>query len=313
VNARHFWKLFLRAAIYILVRPVAEIFRIMPPRMAAGTGNILGALAATVLPWFSRIAEANLARAFPDLPAGERSRIAAANFRHLGRELGRYLSLTRRDTSVLKSLVRVEGRDLVDKALARGRGVVVLTAHLGSWEIAGAYVGLTYQNFAVVARDLYDTRLNALLNGFRARFNIRVYDTSDARGILRHLKNGGILAVLVDQNSRRVASVPVPFFGLPAPTPVGPVRLVERTGAALMMGFLVRVGEGYRLRLEELGTADGGAAERWLEIFNLRLETLIREHPDQWVWMHDRWAARPSADGVGGLSRPASPAAGEAS
>ena len=305
MNARRIWKMILRAAIYAVVRPVIEAFRILPPRAASWTGQVLGGLAAAALPRFRMEAESNLARAFPDLSSAERSRIAAANFRHLGRELGQYLSLTRRDPRVLKSLVKAEGMDLLEKARSRGKGVIVLTGHMGSWEIAGAFVALSQPNLAVVARDLYDERLNALLNGFRARFNLKVFDNTDTRGILRHLKYGGILGVLVDQYSRRVASVPIPFFGKPAPTPVGPVRLAERTGAAIMMGFLTRTNGGYRLALEKLEAGNDGVAERWLETFNLRLEAALRENPEQWVWMHDRWAVRSPAAGA---NRPPGPA-----
>jgi len=298
MSVRHAYKVVLRLAIYAVLRPLIQLFRILPLRTATAAGGAIGSFAILLLPWFGRKAVANLAKAFPHLSDSERFRIATANFRHLGRVMGEYLSLTGRDPALLKTLVRFNGMELLERAISRGKGVIVLTAHLGSWEIAGAFFGLHVKTFGVVARDLYDRRLNALLDRFRGRYNIRTYDIADTRGIIRHLKNGGTLGVLVDQNSRRVGNVTVPFFGLPAPTPVGPVRLARRTGATLLMGFSIRAEGGYRMVMEELVSADD-AEESVLGQFNRRLEGMVREHPSQWVWLHDRWATRADSPSAG--------------
>lgn len=287
---RRWYKTALRAAIYVLFLPPLELFRRLPPHAAAATGGRAGALAAWIVRRHRLRAEANLGRAFPSLSAGERKRIVFANFRHMGRTLGEYLSLTRRDPGLLRSLVEVEGMECLSRARASGRGTVVLTAHLGSWEIAAATVALYVPKLAVVARELYDPRLSKLISRLRAHFNIKTIDVNDTRGILRHLMEGGVLGVLVDQNARRVSSVPIDFFGAPAPTPVGPVKIAARTGSNLIMGFIVRTERGHRLVLEEMASRlNGTPPELQLQRYNRRLEELVRAHPEQWVWVHDRW------------------------
>jgi len=287
-RARHAYKLALRAVIYAAIRPAVEVFRRLPPAAAGGLGAALAGGAWSVMPGAARRAVRNLGIALPELSEPARRRIAARHFRHLGRSAGEYLSLTTRDPGLLSGRVRIEGLDRLERARAAGRGVIVLTAHLGSWEMAAASVSLAIGGMGVVARDLYDPRISRLINRLREHALVRTYDTGDVRGLLRHLKGGGVLGILIDQDSRRVATVPVPYFGVPAATPVGPVRLADRAGAALMMGFIVRHGAGYRLVLEDLpplpATAEGRLAR-----FNARLESLVRAHPEQWVWLHDRW------------------------
>ncbi|MEK7476690.1 MAG: lysophospholipid acyltransferase family protein [Candidatus Coatesbacteria bacterium] len=287
---RHWYKQALRLAIYLLLRPVLEVFRLLPPDMASAVGDRFGALAGWLVPRDLAKARAHLARAFPNLAPGEIARLARAHLRHLGRTLGEYLSLTKRDPSVFQARVRVEGLELVERARAAGRGCVILTAHFGSWELAGAAMGLALSDWAVVGRDLYDPRLSRLLARWRARFGIRVFEVADARGVLRHLKGGGSLGILIDQSSWRVANVLVPWFGHPSPTPSGPVRFAERSGSVLMMGFILREGNRHRVLLERIADrVDDRPAEAYLATYNARLEALVRERPEQWVWMHDRW------------------------
>jgi KDO2-lipid IV(A) lauroyltransferase len=229
----------------------------------------------------------------PELPETARARIAAAHARHLGRSLAEYLSLTARPPALLAREVRIEGLDRVAQARSEGHGIVILTAHFGSWEVAAASMSLALGGLGVIARDLYDIRITRLINRLRSRFKISSYDTADVRGLLRFLKGGGILGVLIDQDSRRVATLPVPFFGHDAATPVGPIRLAERAEASVFMGFIVEEAGGYRLLLEELPDVRTGA-EGVLARFNARLESLVRSHPEQWVWMHDRWRSSAS-------------------
>lgn len=287
---RHWYKTALRLAIYLVLRPVVEAFRLLPPDAGAAIGERLGAVAVFLVPRDLGKVRAHLARAFPDRGPAEIAALARANFRHLGRTLGEYLSLTKRDPSVLKERVRVEGLEHVERARAAGRGCVVLTAHLGSWELAGAASGLAVQPFAVVGRDLYDPRLSRILTRWRGRFRMRVFEVADARGILRFLKDRGVLGILIDQSSWRVANVLIPWFGIPSPTPSGPVRFAERAHAALLMGFILREGARHRVVLEPIADAvDDRPAEDFLRIYNARLEALVRERPEQWVWLHDRW------------------------
>lgn len=291
MSLRHCYKVSLRAVIYAAIRPAIECFRLAPPEVAAAAGRWGGRLAGAVM-WRARgKMEANLRRAFPDSDPTERRRMARAHFEHLGRTLGEFLSLTRRDPERLRGIVSVEGMEHVERPVREGRGVVVLTSHLGSWEIAAATFAQRFPSLAVVARDLYDRRLSRLAARLRAHFGVRTLDTGDARGILRHLKSGGVLGVLVDLSTWRVANARTRFFGGEVAAPVGPIHIAERAGAALVMGFGSWTGRRHRMVVESLADRpDGVPPAECMESFNRRLEHHIRQHPEQWVWLHDRWA-----------------------
>ncbi len=290
MSIRHVYKIVLRATIYVLIRPVMELFRLLSPPAAAFLGAIVGRWAGTVAWRERRKAERVLLHVLPDAPVAERRRIVLAHFEHLGRSIGEFLSFTRRDASCIKRIVDVNGMEHVRRAIDAGRGLVVLTSHFGSWELGAASVGVMVPSLAVVARDLYDPRFTRLICELRMHFNVRTIDTNDGRGILRHLKRGGVLAVLCDLSSWRVANVPVEFFGEPVATPVGPIKIAVRSGAALATAFITRVDGSHRVVIEDLAWQPSEApAETYLREFHRRLERRIEMNPEQWVWTHDRW------------------------
>jgi KDO2-lipid IV(A) lauroyltransferase len=282
------WKAVIRAAIYLVVRPLLEAIRWPPPDAAAAIGARLGGLAAWLLPWEAAKVRRNLARAFPELEPPAVAALARETFCRLGAALAEYASLTWRGPEALRLRTAVDGLGLIEEAQRRGRGAVVLTGHLGNWEMAAAAVALRAAPFAVIARALYDSRLSRLAARWRAVSGTRTFDTSEVRSVLAHLEAGGVLGVLADQGSRRFASLPVPWFGAPATSPVGPVKLASRTGASLLMGFVRRHGGVHRVTLEPLGDGSADPATV-LARFNARLEALVRERPADWPWMHDRW------------------------
>ena len=303
---RHAYKVAIRAAIRAVILPPVLLVRLLPFRAAGALGGVLGYLAWWVAGWQTGRMADIVARAFPAIGAGVRRRIARESLARLGRTMCEYLALTRLPVREMRERTTVDGLEHVLRAQAEGRGVIVLTGHVGSWEVSAAAVGLRVEKLAVIARDLYDPAIDRMTKEYRGRFHVATFDTNDARGILRHLKGGGVLGILIDQASRRVANVPVPFFGTPVMTPVGPVRLAEKTGSALVTGFGLRTGNGYRVVLEPLRdrVAEGEAPEPILAEYNRRLEAVVRERPEQWVWLHDRWALRPA--------EPAVPPAGQA-
>ncbi len=289
-RVRHAWKLFLRLAVYVVVRPPVEVLRFLSPERAASVGASLGGFLGAVLPRERRRMVGNLRRAFPDAPDAELDRVARGVFRNLGRMLGEYLSLTARPPSELVSRVQVEGFEHLRRIHDSGRGAIVLTAHLGSWEVAAAATGVALGGLGVVARDLYDDRLTRMVDGWRKRFAVTVFDTRDARGMIRHLKSGGVLAILADQNSPRVENVPVSWFGHPALSPVGPVSLARRTGSSVLLAFTYREGNHHRVVFEPYAESLNGEPDaEVVRAFNRRLEEQVRARPEQWVWMHDRW------------------------
>jgi Kdo2-lipid IVA lauroyltransferase/acyltransferase len=180
----------------------------------------------------------------------------------------------------------------------------VLTGHLGAWELAPFAQGLYGHPLHFLVREVDNPRVNALVNCYRTRSgNVPIEKNESARAVLRILRDGGTVGILADQNTQPEESVFVDFFGVPASTTSGIARVALRTGAAVVPGYIYwDAGEKkYHLRFEqEVVLARSGDPERdALENtarFTQIIENAIREHPEQWVWMHKRWHTRPKGE-----------------
>lgn len=277
------------------------LLRALPHGAARGFGRGLGALAWRLLGGRRRVTLANLELAFPELPERRRRELAAASFGHLGAAFCDALSAERFDAVELCRRLTLEGWEHLEAARARGRGVVVMSAHLGMWEAAAQPVALYAGGMEVVGRPLDNPLLDRDLVALRTRFGNRLLaKRGAARGMLRALRRGGTVGILIDQRAPPADSIEVPFFGHPARTAAVLARLCLRTGAAVVPIFgYGEPGGRYRVLLRppllppSVDPADAGAAEaaifeltrRYLEV----VEAEIRTHPEQWMWMHDRW------------------------
>jgi KDO2-lipid IV(A) lauroyltransferase len=290
-------KRFLR---YLLVWAALAFVSRLPLGLARGLGAGFGRLAFALAAGERRKALASLGRAFPERSAPERHALARACFRHLGMavfEAGATAALDRQ----LERLVRwpEEDRRVLEGALARGKGVVFISGHVGNWELLARRVARAGFPSQSIAKETTDPRLTALVERFRAQGGVRSIwrgQEGAARAMLRALKAGEILGLLIDQDTR-VQSLFVPFFGELAATPRAAADLALRTGAAVVVGFCQREGEGYRLWMEEVPYTAGEDREAdalaLTTALSQRIEAAIRRAPEQWVWMHQRWKTRP--------------------
>jgi Kdo2-lipid IVA lauroyltransferase/acyltransferase len=262
---------------------------------ARGVGSLLGNLARGVVPRERRRAMRNLALAFPGMSRQEREEIVEQMFRHLGQSLLEIAWLPNLDASLVDETTVIEGRENFQAAVDAGKGVVLFTGHCGNWEWMAAVIGLLGYDMNVVARELYDPRINDFVVASRARHSITTIGRGSlaaAREILQTLKRGEILGVLIDQ-SIKAENVTLPFLGHPAPTPVGPARLAIRAGAAAIAGFIERSGERQIIRFREpVFTSRSDDAVELTRRMNQEIEEQIRRVPAQWVWMHERWRVR---------------------
>ena len=292
-------KRFLR---YLLIRAALALVHPMPLGVARWLGVRFGTLAFLVAGGEKRKALKSLARAFPEKSEPERLAVARACFRHLGAamfEVGCTAALDRE----LKQLVAwpQEDRAVLEAALARGKGVVFVSGHVGNWELLARRVASEGFPCQSIAKETSDPRLTELVGRFRARGGVRSIwrgQEGAARHMLRALKGGEILGLLIDQDTK-VQSFFVPFFGELAATPRAAADLAIRTGAAVVVGFCQRETQGYRLTMEEvpLPTEQDreAAALALTAALSQRIEAAIRRTPEQWVWMHQRWKTRPEA------------------
>jgi KDO2-lipid IV(A) lauroyltransferase len=270
--------------------------------VGAWLGRRLGDLGFVALPGRRRVALANLAVAFPTLSAVERGRIGRRSFQHLGVlfvELAATLTAPLERTLAAISLEGLE--HLRSVMTTRGRALV-LTAHLGNWELLAAAHRLTGYPLAIVVRPLDSAPLNALADRLRRTSGTELIDKRGAlRPVLRALADGRMVAILLDQNAARRESVFVPFFEHPASTSKSLAVLAVRTGTPVVPIFIRREGRRHRVTIHEpLAPPAVNDTERAVVELTMRctaaIETAIRQVPEQWLWMHKRWRTRPDAE-----------------
>ena len=284
----------------LLVRGLAAGLGALDWRAAHRVGERLGDLA-RALGLRRRVAEDNLARAFPERDAAARAAILAEHYRELGRtvtEYPRHPELVAADGAPIVREIR--GREHLEAARARGRGVILLTGHYGNFELLGAVLGRTHPVDFIV-KPLSNPAIEAWVAELRRRAGVGTIALgSGVRGAFAALRANRWVAMVADQDARR-HGVFVPFLGRPASTPTGPAELSLRTGAPIVMGFASRLPDG-RIDLDIqpplLGEGDGREAVRDLTaLHTAALEAWVRKHPEMWFWLHRRWKTAPAAEG----------------
>ncbi len=271
----------------------------MPRSLAISLGSALGSLASKLDKKRTGIAVENIRRAFPAMSAKEAHALAAEAFENLGVMLFEFMRIPWLDAASMKRFVDVEGFENFQRALAKNKGVIVLTGHLGNWEMMGAALGHLVHPLDIVARDLDNPAMDEFVSWARRRAGNRLVPKNRTmRRLLRSLAENGVVAVLLDQNVTRSEGVFVDFFGTPACTNKGPALLASVSGAAVVPIFNVREGKRYRIRiLEEVEMADTGDREKDAATNTQRctkvIEEAVRKSPGQWFWVHRRWKTRP--------------------
>ena len=293
VNWRH------RSEFYAMRAVIAGLERV-PWRGAVGVGERLGRLGYTRLRIRSDVVERQIAAAFPELPPERVREIARASYESLGRttiEAAILPSLGRQ--GVLDLFEGVDGWDVFEAARAEGKGVIVVTGHLGNWEIGGSYVAARGVPIDGIARRMENPLFDGFLTRTRERLGMRVvWDGEAVRRTPRALKEGRIVAFLVDQGALGLASTFVPFFGRPAKTPRGPAVFALRLGVPGLFGASIRQPDGrFRLSFERVPIQDTGDRERDVDAivaeYTRTLERWVRRYPEQYFWQHRRWKHQP--------------------
>ena len=282
-------------------------------RAAAGVlVRFLQALPLTAVEWLARsvavlayalgirrrVTLDNLAHAFPDRPSGERRVLARAAYANMSRAVVDALRTLGASREQLLAEVEVDDFGPVERALAGGRGLLVATAHLGSWELFGAAMAQRVQLHAVV-RPLRGG-INARLVEARERSGLRLIPARGAlAGMVAALRRNEVVAMLVDQAIGGKHSLFVPFFGRPAATTPALSMAAIRTRAPTLVVVALREGDRLRFRVEgPFEVSDTGDRQRDLWSHTARitaaLERIIREAPEQWLWLHRRWKLQPS-------------------
>jgi KDO2-lipid IV(A) lauroyltransferase len=287
-----------------LVWLVVTALRLLPRGMARDVGAAIGWLGYAATPRLRRVGLRNLALAFPEKPESERETILRGMYWQLGWQLAEFCHMPGYTLERANELIRYEGLEHYLAAKQRGQGVLVLTGHLGAWEMSSFYHSLAGYPMGMVIRRLDNPWVNRLVNDIRTQHGNRVLPKDDfARGLIAAMRAGETVGVLMDTNMTPPQGVFVDFFEHSACTASGVARVALRTGAAVLPGFLVwePAEKKYVLHfLPALQLVDTGDAERDAitntQMFTTALENVIRRYPEQWLWVHRRWKTRPQGE-----------------
>ncbi len=237
----------------------------------------------------------HLTLAFPELPFEVLEQVGRGSFAHFGAMLTECLWLRERHADEVARRVAFENWSELAASREAGRPILVLTGHCGNWELLAAALNGRGLGMAVVARELDEPGFQESLLALRTRFGTRTIvrgTPGSARDLLRTLRAGGALGMLIDQDTP-IEGVWVNFFGRPAWTPSGAAEIALRFAAAVHPVFIERLPDGnHRARVEPaLDLPDEVTAAT--QLMSDRIEAQIRRVPEQWVWMHRRWRRQP--------------------
>lgn len=287
---------------YGFVTVLYGLYRLLPRSWSPALGSLLGEAAYYLISRRRRITLDNLRRAFGESEFDPNT-VAHAAYRSLGRSLMELLESMDQDRAAILRSVRIEGRSHVEEAFRQGRGVIFLASHYGNWELMSLVNSASGVPTYVVARVLDNPWLNRLINQQRERFGavvINSKDPSSVRQILSVLHQKKSVAFLIDQNVVGNRGVYVDFFGRLAYTHKVVALMAIKTGAPVIPTFMHREeGGGHRLVYgKALALMKTGNREHDVWVNTQRMtravEEAVRQHPDQWLWMHDRWRKQPS-------------------
>jgi Kdo2-lipid IVA lauroyltransferase/acyltransferase len=281
---------------YAAIRGAVGTLHLLGFRGASNVGARLGGLGYRPLGIRRGVVERQLRAAFPDWTAERVAQVARAAYENLGRtfiETAVLPSYSRRQ--VLELFERVDHWDVVERARALGRGVILLSGHLGNWELGGAYLAALGVPLDVVARGMENPLFDAYLTRTRRRIGMNVVHDADAvHQVPRALRGGRAVAFLFDQGAVGLASTWVPFFGRMAKTPRGPAVFALRLDAPMVFGAAIRQPNGrFTISFEAVETVRTGDREADVDAmvaaYSDVLERWVRRAPEQYFWHHRRW------------------------
>jgi KDO2-lipid IV(A) lauroyltransferase len=287
-----------------LVTAVARTLGRLPRALARAIVSLLTATLYLLLGRLRHVGERNLELAMPELPRRERRRMLLKLFRNLGWQLVEFCRMPRYTPDNIRNWIRTEGLEHYLAAAARGNGVLILTGHLGAWELSSFYHSLMGHPMGMVIRRLDNKLLDEYVNHIRCLRGNRVLHKDDfARGLLTAMHAGEAVGILMDTNMTPPQGVFVRFFGIEACTASGLARVALRTGAAVVPGFLVWEEKerryvlhfGPELSFSNTGDTEGDILTATRQCNDV-LEAWIRRYPDQWLWIHRRWKTRPDGE-----------------
>ncbi len=281
---------------FVLFQSTGFIVRLLPLDVAQRAGATLGEFVFRRTGFRRSITLDNLRHAYPEKNEQELAEIARQSFRSIGTALFEFMWFPCFTPDRIRQVARIQNPETIREVYQRGKGVILLTAHFGNWELLAQCISTDLGlPISIIVKPQSNAYVDAEINRWRTLWGHRVVPMGvSVREILRVLHDKGIVGVVADQSAPK-ESVAVPFFGRDVATFEGPAVFCLKTGAAMMTGFSIRQEDGsYRSTFEEIRTDDlkefspaniGELTRRHVAI----TEKYIRLYPGHWMWMHKRW------------------------
>ncbi len=270
-----------------------------PLPAALAFGRRLGWIYGSVIRYHRRDAIDALTRAFPEKPPAEILALVDRMYAHLGMNAAEILRLAGGEVEEAKSRIAVEGESIVRQALERGKGAMILTAHLGNWDLLGMFTIMKGYPLTIISKDLKHKALNEMWMDLRKQQGVNIVPAHrSARPALATLKRNELLGFILDQNRPRGSGIFVDFFGRPACTSPGLAVLAAQAQAPVVPVFIHRTLDGnhalvVRPALEPPPDREEETIRRATQQYTKIIEDEIRMYPDQWIWLHRRWRTQP--------------------
>lgn len=293
---------------YAVARLVLGSLGILPRSLALRLSSGVAVLGFHFLSSLRKTGLRNLEIAFPEMPKEQRLETLKGTFRSLGRVLGEVSQFHKATRESIEKLVDFEldqeALDLWETIKRDKRGLVITTGHLGNWEMLVFSFALLHQPISYLARPIDNPMIEEMTVQIRSMFGNRpINKANSAMLAIRLLREGDMLGVLADVNAHPKEGVFVPFFGIPACTTAGPATLAIRTNALLFPIFCVFDKERGKYKIVHGSSMEpASTGDRQQDIltttaaYTEQIENIIRQYPDQWLWIHKRWKTRPKGE-----------------
>ena len=291
---------FTQRAEYFALRVASTMLRPFGRRTASQVGAVLVGLGW----WPFRFRADRVVRAvracFPEFSEARVREVARESYRGLGRTAMEMIFLSRAgEEAVLGAFSDVEGWELIEAALAREKGVIIISAHLGNWELCAAYIAARRVPFDAIAMHMANPLTDGFVKRTRERFGMRqVFDDEAVRTTPRALKEGRAVGFMSDQGAKGLASTFVDFFGRPAKTPRGAAVFGLRSRLPMIFVTAIRQPDlSYKFYAATVPLAESGDKERDIEDtvknYTKVIEDFVKRFPEQYFWQHRRWKRQP--------------------
>lgn len=289
--------MFIDRFLILIIKSFQQILRVLPEKTCITVGKCIGRLAFAFLQRRRNIACINIKRVFNELTDREVMSLAKSNFEKLGVNIIEFLLMPFIPEKEIPVRFTIEGKVFFEEALQKGKGAIVLTFHFGNWEVSGIASKLLKWDIVALARPLKKRALlNAFLNKLRSLTGLTIIvNENTSLEVMKLLKKNKIIAILGDQREKSSRGVFVDFFGTKVSTSKGVAAIAMKTGATVIPIYAVRKGFlrytfvcGNPLEMERKGNIDESIGNNMRKV-NAFLETIIRQYPDEWFWVHRRW------------------------